>query len=141
MDLRPRYSTGGLINLGDWVRVYVPRLGVWHHGIVRSIYRVWNGYAVQVVHNLKASGVTASDWYEFAGGGEVILHARASSHIQVQQILARVDANIGKPYNVFAQNCEHFASFSFNGKAESKSVQTVGALAALAVIIAFLGGR
>lgn len=141
MDIRPHYSNGELITLGDWVCVYVPRLGVWHHGIVRNIYRFGNGYAVQIAHNLKSSGVTVSDWYEFADGGQVVLHARASSHSHVQQILARVDANIGKPYKLFAQNCEHFASFCFSGKAESKSVQVVGALAAVAIIIAFLGGR
>lgn len=128
--------------MGDWVRVYVPRLGVAHHGVVRGVYAVWNGYAVQIVHNLKGSGVTPSDWYQFADGGQVFLHARASSYLHLQQILARVDASIGKPYNLFSQNCEHFASFACNGKAESKSVQTAGVLTAVVVFVAaLLGGR
>jgi Lecithin retinol acyltransferase len=137
----PTYLTGQTIASGDWVRVYVPRLGVWHHGIVRRIYWVWNGFAVEIVHNMKASGVTVSDWYEFSDGNQVFLHSRASSEAHIQEILARLEANIGQPYHLFAQNCEHFASFSFTGKAESKSVQAVGWVAAIALVIGFFGRR
>ena len=31
------YSNGEPIGSGDWVRVFVPRLGVWRHGIVRQV--------------------------------------------------------------------------------------------------------
>jgi hypothetical protein len=59
--------------------------------------------------------------------------------VDVPDILARVDSSIGKPYHLFAQNCEHFASFAFTAKAESKSVKTVRALTlAGAVIIGLL---
>jgi hypothetical protein len=47
----------------------------------------------------------------------------------------------GKPYRLFAQNCEHFASFAFTGNAESKSVQAVGWIAAVAVVVGLLARR
>jgi hypothetical protein len=137
---RPTYLTGQEIGLGDWVKVYVPRLGIWHHGIVSGIHPDCDGFVVEIAHNTKASGVTISDWYDFSEGSQVHLYRQASSE-PVQQILERVEANIGKPYSVFAQNCEHFASFAFTGQAESKTVQGAGLITALALCIGLLARR
>ena len=52
--------------------------------------------------------------------------------------VARAEANIGKPYALFAQNCEHFASFAFTGKAESTTVATLGWMVAGALAVAAL---
>lgn len=136
----PAYSTGEQIALGDWVKVYVPKHGVWHHGIVRSIYPIAESLAVEVAHNLKASGVTVSDWYDFADGNVVMLERHPQSLQHVSEVIARVDANIGKPYHLFAQNCEHFASFAFTGKAESKSVRVVGGIAVAGILAALFFG-
>lgn len=136
----PRYFTGEPIAAGDWIRVYVPRFGVWHHGIVRRIFRVWEGFAIEVAHNKKTSGVSISDWYDFSAGNQVHLH-RKPSRQYVPEILARVEGNVGKPYHVFAQNCEHFASYAFTGRAESKSVEIVGWSAVLALVLTFLNRR
>lgn len=136
----PVYSTGEQIALGDWVKVFVPRLGVWHHGIVRRIYPFAGGLAVDIAHNLKASGVTVSDWYHFADGNVVMLERHAYLAVHVSEIVARVDASVGKPYHLFAQNCEHFASFAFTGKAESKSVQVVGGIAIVGILAALFFG-
>lgn len=136
----PKYFTGEEIGLGDWIRVYVPRLGVWHHGIVRRIYPTCDGLAVEITHNMKATGVTVSDWYDFADGNPIFLHRKASSE-HVHEILARAEANIGTPYYLFAQNCEHFASYAFTGRAESTSVQVVGWGVAIVAGIAIFGRR
>jgi hypothetical protein len=136
----PAYKTGEEIALGDWVKVYVPIHGVWHHGIVRSIYPVAESLAVNIAHNMKESGVTISDWYDFADGNVVMLERHAHSRQHVNEVVARVDANIGKPYHLFAQNCEHFASFAFTGKAESKSVQFVGGIAVVGILAALFFG-
>jgi hypothetical protein len=136
----PTYFTGQEIGLGDWVKVYVPRLGLWHHGIVCGIHPDCDGFVVQITHNMKASGVTKSDWYDFADGNHVWLHRKASIQ-QVRAILARVEANIDTPYHVFAQNCEHFASYAFTGQAESKSVQVLGWGVAIAAGVAILNRR
>jgi triosephosphate isomerase len=53
-------------------------------------------------------------------------------------VVARAEANIGKPYYLFAQNCEHFASFAFTGKADSETVKTVGLMVAGILAVAAL---
>ena len=132
------YSTGIPILEGDWVRVLVPRLGLWHHGIVRRVYWIGTGFAVEIAHNMKQLGVGASDWYEFADAQDVWLHRRDCDQVHVQEILARVECNLGKPYLLFAQNCEHFTSFAFTGKAESKTVDAAGWITAGAIILGLL---
>src|SRR5207249_11256368 len=53
-----------------WVRVFLPRLGWWNHGIVRALFPALDGFAVQVVHNAKDKGVIVADWYSFAEGNQ-----------------------------------------------------------------------
>ena len=121
---------------GDWVRVFVPRLGVWHHGVVRRVSHLTDVlFVVEIAHNMKLTGVVVTDLAQFADDQLVFLHRRPLP-AQIPEILARVDANIGSPYHLFAQNCEHFASFVFTGRAESTSIKTAGALT-VASIIAF----
>lgn len=136
------YNSGELITEGDWVKVYVPRLGVWHHGIVRSVYNAGpTGIGVGIAHNRKVFGVAATDRQEFCDGNPIVLHARAVSPAHVMGILMRVDANLGKPYHLFSQNCEHFASFAFTGKAQSESLQkAVGLAVAVGLASALFGG-
>jgi hypothetical protein len=137
----PTYSTGAPIMLGDWVRVW-SRSGVWHHGIVyRMTFTMMGAVSAEVANNLKVGGITLSDWDQFSDGRLVFLVQRASSRAHVQQIMERVESSLGKHYNLVAQNCEHFASFAFNGKAESKSMQMVGLVAAGAVIVKLLASK
>src|SRR4051812_39996123 len=120
------YSNGEPICEGDWVRVFVPQRGVWHHGIVRGVPHVTGGYfALEIAHNRKLTGIVTTDVNLFTDGQPMFLHRRPIP-AQVPEILARVDGAIGQPYHLFAQNCEHFASFAFTGKAESPTVKTVG---------------
>jgi len=131
----PIYSTGEPIMVGDWVRVLSS--GVWHHGIVRRITAFWGGgVAVEIANNVKFVGVTISDWRVFAGEQEIILHRRAPA-AQVPEILRRVDESMGKTYSLATQNCEHFASYAFTGKAESKQIEGAGILV-LGLVALFL---
>lgn len=134
----PTYSTGQPIQSGDWIRVYSPQYGVWHHGIVRRLFHVLSGVAVEVIHNTKGGGVAVADWHGFAEGNVVFLHRRPESAAQATVVLGRAEANIGKPYALFAQNCEHFASFAFNGVAESESLQALGLMVAGVFAVALL---
>ena|SRR5258706_3796264 len=134
----PTYFNGIPILLGDWVRVYVPRLGVWHHGIITALFRVRNGMAVQIVHNDKSNGVSLIDWYDFADGNDIFLHKRPKQE-HAQAVVARACANVGRSYHLFAQNCEHFASFAFTGEARSESIRAVVAIAAVVLIIGLFG--
>ena len=136
--LMPSYSTGQVIQPGDWIRVYSTQYGVWHHGIVRRLVLVSGGIAVEVIHNTKGGGVAVADWYEFAGSNPVLLHRSPDSPTHATQVVARAEANVGKPYALFAQNCEHFSSFAFSGVAESESLQAVGVMIASVFAVAFL---
>jgi hypothetical protein len=135
----PMCLTSQQVQPGDWVRVVVPRFGgVLHHGIVRRLLFVAGGIAVEVIHNTKDEGVMVSEWSEFAGHAPVHLHRRPDSPEDAAATVARAEANLGKPYYLFAQNCEHFASFAFTGEAESKTLQGLGWMAAGLAAIAFL---
>jgi hypothetical protein len=125
--------------VGDWVKVFLPRLGVWHEGIVVNVAVMYGGFQAAVAHNMKGRGVVQSAWLEFSEGQPVVLHCRATSQMHVHQILQRVYANLGRPYLLLAQNCQHFASLAFTGKAESPATKVVGGLAVVAVIAALFG--
>jgi hypothetical protein len=134
----PTYWTGQQIQAGDWVKVFSSRFGVWHYGIVRRLYFVSGGIAVEIVHNTKGGNVAVVDWYEFATGNLVLLHRRPESAEHAAAAVARAEANIGQPYYLFAQNCEHFASFAFTGQAESETVKTAGWMVVGIVAVAAL---
>ena len=134
----PAYLTGQQIKSGDWVRVYSSRFGVWHHGIVRRLLFVPGGIGVEIIHNTKGGNVAVVDWYAFAEGNMVFRHRRPESAAHAVAVVARAEANIGKPYYLFAQNCEHFASFAFTGQAESETVNTVGLLVVGVLAVAAL---
>ena len=134
----PRYLTGQQIQPGDWVRVYSSRFGVWHHGIVRRLVFVSGGIGVEIIHNTKGGNVAVVDWYEFAACNPVLLHRRPESLAHAADVVARAEANIGEPYYLFAQNCEHFASFAFSGQAESETVKAAGWMVVGIVAVAAL---
>jgi hypothetical protein len=134
----PTYLTGHPIQPGDWVRVYSSTFGVWHHGIVRRLFLVPGGVAVEIIHNTKGGGVAVADWYDFAAGNPILLHRRPESSTHAAYVVARAEANIDKPYYLFAQNCEHFASFAFTGQAKSETVNALGWMAAGVVAVAVL---
>ena len=134
----PTYFTGQPIQPGDWVQVFSTRYGVWHHGIVRRLLFVPGGIAVEIIHNTKGGGVAVVDWHQFAEGNPVLLNRRPESPAHAAAVVSRAEANIGRPYYVFAQNCEHFASFAFTGEAESKTLQGLGWIAAGVLTVAVL---
>ena len=125
----PAYWTGETIQPGDWVRVYSSRFGVWHHGIVRRLFLVPGGIAVEIIHNMKETGVTSSDWYEFVPGNLIHLYRRPTSPEHAIKIVRIAEANVGEAYMLFAQNCEHFCSFCYTLRAESESLQALGWMA------------
>jgi hypothetical protein len=129
--LPPTYWTGEQIKPGDWVKSYVRTFGgIWHHGIIRGV--LWNGecYCVEVIHNVKNGGVIVSSLEEFAEG-PVVLVGRPSSPEHREAILATGDANLGKPYYLFSQNCEHFCTFCYTWQPKSESIDGIVKFAAL----------
>src|SRR5260370_558030 len=121
-----------LILPGQWVRVWVQTLGgLWHHGIVQWVYR--NGdTCIEIVHNVKNTGVMVSSLEEFSNGGLVFLERRPISPAPAEVIVRTAEENIGKEYSAFSQNCEHFCAFCYTWEAKSETVQAWVSLAALA---------
>lgn len=136
----PTYANRELILPGHWVKVLTPVAGgIWHHGIVRSIIPLCNGgFYIEIIHNVKNGGVITSSMEDFASGGLVFSVRRPASKEHTSMILATADANRGKPYSAFSQNCEHFCSFCYTWEPQSETVQTVVGLAAAVGVFAVL---
>lgn len=126
--------------VGDWVKVFLPRLGVWHEGIAVQVALCFgNQFQAVIAHNMKGKGVIQSSWLDFSENQPVQLYRRAASHQHVQQILQRAYSSLNAPYFLLTQNCQHFASFAFTGNAESPAVRAVGGAGAVALLFALFG--
>lgn len=126
--------------VGDWVKVFLPRLGVWHEGIVVQVALFLGGqFQAVIAHNMKGKGVIQSSWLNFSENQPVHLHRRAVSQQHVQEILQRAYSSLNASYVLLTQNCQHFASFAFTGKAESPAVRAVGGIGVVAALIALFG--
>ncbi len=134
-----RYLTGEVIAPGDWVRTLAFPLGYWHHGIVRRLVPSFNGIYIEIIHNDKIAGISLTDWASFAPSGVVQLYRRPDSPEQATDIIRRADNQIGKPYNLFSQNCEHFTSWAYSGVPVSEQLQLAAliGIGALALKLAF----
>jgi Lecithin retinol acyltransferase len=125
---------------GDWVKVFLPRLGIWHEGIVVDVARFYGGqFQATITHSMKGKGVIQSSWLHFSENQPVHHHRRATSHQHVQEILQRAYSSLNAPYFLLTQNCQHFASFAFTGKAESPAVRVAGGAGLVAVLLALFG--
>lgn len=110
----------------------VARLGYFHHGIY-----IGNG---QVIHyagfcdTFKSAPVTCVSLSQFQGSADKILIVQHDSHkIQYsrQEIIERAKSRLGEDnYNLFTNNCEHFANWCITGKAVSKQINRVKHLCA-----------
>jgi hypothetical protein len=70
-------------------------------------------------------------WFRESGSWEVL-----AKIVDEAGAMIRIHAAIEKPeYDLFGNNCEHFARFVASGRRESTQLQAVGALAVLATCI------
>ncbi len=115
---------------GDWLQRFMPGSAFAHDGIVTELFSVGNGYFTgKVAHSMPSEGAVETDASTFSERGITLLKGRAESPAHVEAILRRVEQSLRHPYYLIEANCQHFASYAFTGKAESESVQAVGALA------------
>ena len=117
----PTDANGELLCIGYRIRVRSTRYGVDHHGIVYWIQRFGDQWCVQIVHN--TTGVKETTLGEFAQGQLIYIVDRPKSPQHTQFILTTAHDNIGKPYFLFSQNCEHFCSFCYRWEKKSESVE------------------
>jgi hypothetical protein len=123
---------------GQWIRC---RSGlVWHHGIVIGIERDYrtNICLLMVAHAIPLAGVVVTTFQEFSHGQAIEIVAEPWS-IEHQQIILSTALSLRDlAYALFNQNCEHFASYCFNRKAESRQVQSTVLVAGLAAVAALM---
>ncbi len=63
-----------------------------------------------VIHNSKEKGVIESSLLEFAKGGKIEEWSKITSeNLQIAYEIAK--SLIGKPYDLFSDNCEHFVNY------------------------------
>jgi hypothetical protein len=111
-----------------------PNKGVDHYGIVdignRSHIQNSFGFFSRptVIH--QAPPKLRADWFETTGMWTVL--GKITDETMARQRLKEAAAN--PAYDLFGNNCEHFARFIATGKRESTQLQGVVALACLAVV-------
>ena len=134
---------------GQRLKVIYPNVA--HEGIV---YRVQlgakaNGYRwyVTVAHNSKSDrGVCLVPFETFAQGCMVHVVDSPQSREHEKFIISQVDhaRMAGIRYFLLYQNCEHFASWCYTGKAESSTLKSVakviGGAAAIGALVSMLPG-
>jgi Lecithin retinol acyltransferase len=124
------------IQRGDWIpgaviRVFSARRGVWHFGIAG-----WNHETIW--HASKDRGYfLLTTLHEFAEDQPcVYVFAPETNEIQ-KTILIRAEGQVGKPYQLFASNCEDYVNWIVCGVARSPQREQA---ALVALIILLLGG-
>ena len=129
-------------NRGTWypvgAHVRIRRTyGIDHHAIIVG----GNGASlspVMVVDNAKVYGVSQRTLDTVAAGDPVEIVARPQSAEKANHIVERAYSQIGKPYDLFSQNCEHFSNWCYDGMPRSLQLQGFGVLATVVVGLVIL---
>jgi hypothetical protein len=102
---------------GPFSTHYMVYIG-WHNGI-ELVAENQIGVGVRYVSLQEALAGNSIKRFEKFGGTEA----------QRQTVISRINAMLGKAYDLMVFNCEHFARWIANGKTESKQVKTASTLA------------
>lgn len=106
----------------------------WHYGIL--FYGPTVGDA-RVVHALKERGVCETSLTDFAG--EFFPEMTRSAPLGYRDIVyRRAYSQIGRPYDLFDANCEHFVNWVFDGVPRSDQLRAVGLTVAAIIGFAWL---
>ncbi len=102
-----------------------------HYGIISEI----NGLdEILVISNSKARGnVIEEPLGEFSLGRQAIVDGYPSN-CDPRDVVARARSQLGKKYDLFSDNCEHFVRWTHRLKPESPQLQFVSVLAATFVV-------
>jgi hypothetical protein len=108
------YPTGAIIKVpSGW--------GPYHYGIVaESILGTQT-----VVHNTKGKGVQHTTLNEFSDGQPIEVKLTPRSYGDGNTVLRRAKSQIGKPYDLFSANCEHFVNWASEGTPRSEQLAFV----------------
>lgn len=122
--------------IGD--HIYVKRLLYTHHGVQVS--------DEMVVHfsgtpgNKRGATIRRDTLDAFANGGEILVRAYGGKLARAE-IVERAEAKVGQDgYNLFANNCEHFACWCVTGYHRSAQVVAVNGTAGVGAATAVAAG-
>lgn len=110
-----------------------PNKGVDHYGILDVGNRIRHPqiHSIHPVVLHQTPPEVRLDWYHNTGSWEMV--GRVTDE---PGALARIAEAMKNPkYDLFGNNCEHFARFIATGKRESVQLQTVAAVAGFAALI------
>jgi hypothetical protein len=107
----------GYYQIGTKIRV-PSGWGPYHYGIVAEPI-LGNQ---MVVHNTKGKGIQCTTMSEFSGGQLIEVVWTPQSIWDGNAILRRAKSKIGKPYDLFSANCEHFVNWAIQGNAHSEQL-------------------
>jgi hypothetical protein len=115
------YPVGAIIRVASgW--------GPYHYGIVAE-----PTLGTQtVVHNTKGKGVQHTTLDEFSDGRPIEVRRIPRSYGDGDTVLRRAKSQIGKPYDLFSANCEHFVNWAIEGTPGSEQLAFV-AVASLVI--------
>ncbi len=113
---------------GDIVSVRV-KGGILHEGIMTETGRV-------ISNSRRRGGVYEESVRTFTDGGKLKNHGPLNG-MDSDRVLARARALIGKRYNPYSYNCEHFVSEVYGTRRSSPQKKlAIGAAALVALLIA-----
>lgn len=105
---------------GPFSTHYMVYIG-WHNGI-QLVAENQMGVGARYISLKEALAGNSIKRFEKFGGTEA----------QRQTVISRINAMLGKAYDLVVFNCEHFARWIANGKIESKQVRTASTVAIVA---------
>lgn len=115
-------SVGSLSYYPIGTKIRVPSgWGPYHYGIVAEPTLG----AQTVVHNTKGKGVQRTTLEEFSGSQPIEVRQTPRSYGDGNTILLRAKSQIGKPYDLFSANCEHFVNWAIEGTPRSEQLAFV----------------
>lgn len=112
--------------------VYVDAGFVRHYGIVIDFNEIGS---LTIISNSKNLGCVAEETIENFSGGRKIVNSGYPSNFSSSHLVARAQQQIGMPYKLFSENCEHFVRWVHHLKPESPQLQTFAMIVSVALFL------
>lgn len=108
--------------------VYVDILFIRHYGIISDINKMG---ALKIISNSKKFGRVIEESLDDFSGSRKISECGFPSKYTSHYIVTRAKSLIGKQYNLFSNNCEHFVRCVHHLKPESPQIQIFAIMASI----------